>query len=51
MCTHGAYRADGAHGQFCIVIPEQEAVIAVNSEEEQLKEILDAVWDEVYPFL
>ncbi|MEO3946469.1 serine hydrolase [Gorillibacterium sp. CAU 1737] len=51
MCTHGAYRADGAYGQFCIVIPEQEAVIAVNSKEEQLKEILDAVWDEVYPFL
>ena len=28
---HGAYRGDGAHGQFCLVLPEQDAVIAITS--------------------
>src|SRR5438067_4478295 len=26
-CRHGAYRGDGAFGQFCIVLPEQDAVV------------------------
>ena len=30
-CTHGAYRADGAFGQLCVVMPEQEAVLAMNA--------------------
>ncbi|HEY2411543.1 MAG TPA: serine hydrolase, partial [Pirellulaceae bacterium] len=25
-CRHGAYRGDGAFGQFCVVLPEQDAV-------------------------
>ncbi|OYV82345.1 MAG: serine hydrolase, partial [Planctomycetia bacterium 21-64-5] len=28
---HGAYRGDGAFGQYCIVLPEQDAVIAITS--------------------
>lgn len=27
----GAYRADGKYGQYCIVLPKQNAVIAINS--------------------
>ena len=30
-CRHGAYRGDGAFGQFCIVMPEQDAVVAITS--------------------
>lgn len=30
-CRHGAFRGDGAHGQFCIVLPEQDAVIAITA--------------------
>jgi CubicO group peptidase (beta-lactamase class C family) len=30
-CRHGAYRGDRAFGQFCIVLPEQDAVIAITS--------------------
>ena len=41
-----AYRADGAYGQFCLIIPEKEAVIAmtcaVTNEAGQL--MLDLVW-------
>lgn len=51
MCTHDAYRADGASGQLCIIIPGKDAVIAVNSQEDRMQEIMDAVWTEIYPLL
>ncbi len=51
MCRHDAYRADGAHGQLCVVIPGKNAVIAVNSEEDDIQGILDAVWAEILPQL
>ena len=28
---HGFYRGDGAHGQFCIVMPEHDAVLAITA--------------------
>ena len=30
-CRNDCYRGDGAFGQFCIVIPEHDAVVAVTS--------------------
>lgn len=51
MCTHDAYRADGASGQLCIILPRKDAVIAVNSQEDRMQEIMDAVWTEIYPLL
>ncbi len=30
-CRHDCYRGDGAYGQYCIVMPEQDAVLAINS--------------------
>ena len=30
-CKHGAFRGDGAFGQYCVVMPEQEAVLAITS--------------------
>lgn len=51
MCTHGAYRADGMRGQFCVVIPDKEAVIAINSDEDNMQGILDAVWADILPQL
>lgn len=51
MCTHDAYRGDGAYGQFCIILPGQDAVIAINSQEERMQEILDIVWAEIWPQL
>ncbi|GAK41016.1 serine hydrolase [Paenibacillus urinalis] len=51
MCSHGAYRGDGAHGQLLVIIPDRRAVIAVNSEEDRIQSILDAVWEEVLPIL
>lgn len=48
-CRHGAYRGDGAFGQFCIVLPEQAAVIAVTSGTGNMGGILQAVWDNLLP--
>jgi CubicO group peptidase (beta-lactamase class C family) len=44
-CRHGAYRGDGAHGQFCIVLPEQDAVIAITANTRDMQAQLNVVWD------
>lgn len=28
-CRHNAYRGDGAFGQYCVIMPEQDAVLAI----------------------
>ena len=48
---HGAYRADGRDGQFVIVLPREDAVIAINANEPNASAILNAVWDEIVPLL
>lgn len=48
-CRHGAYRADGAFGQYCIVLPEQDAVIAITSRSPDMQGLLDTVWDVLLP--
>jgi len=50
-CRHGAFRADGKLGQFVVVLPRQDAVVAINSNEEKPYPILYAVWDEILPLL
>ena len=50
-CRYGAYRADGKNGQFVIVMPLQDAVIAINSDEPKPHLILETVWDEILPQL
>ncbi|WP_369194158.1 serine hydrolase domain-containing protein [Streptomyces djakartensis] len=45
---HG-YRGDGAYGQFCLVLPEQDAVIAATSATEQMQQYLDLVWKHLLP--
>jgi len=50
-CRYGAYRADGKKGQFVAVLPRQDAVIAINSNEEKPYPILYAVWEEILPLL
>ncbi len=48
-CRHGLYRGDGAFGQFCIVMPEQDAVIAITGGTKNLQAILNLVWDKLLP--
>ena len=48
---HGAYRGDGAFGQYCIVLPEQDAVVAITSGVKDMQAVLNLVWDELLPAL
>ncbi len=46
---HGAYRGDGAFGQFCLVLPEQDAVIAITSGTRDMQGVLNLIWDQLLP--
>lgn len=49
----GSWRADGAFGQFLVILPEQNACVAITSHLESApgSEILRAVWEELLPLL
>jgi CubicO group peptidase (beta-lactamase class C family) len=48
-CRHNAFRGDGAFGQFMVVMPEQDAVVAITGESHDLQGELDLVWDHLLP--
>lgn len=48
-CTHNAFRGDGAAGQFCIVLPDQDAVIAITAQTGNMQAELNVVWDKLLP--
>lgn len=48
-CQHNAYRGDGRDGQICLVMPEQDAVIAITAQTNQMQAELDLVWDLLLP--
>jgi CubicO group peptidase (beta-lactamase class C family) len=41
----GSYRGDGAFGQFCLVFPEQGAVLAITSGRQDMQHMLDTVYE------
>ena len=48
-CQHNAYRGDGRDGQICLVMPEQDAVIAITAQTGQMQAELDLVWGKLLP--
>ena len=50
-CRHGAYRGDGKDGQFCLVLPEQDVVVAITAETGDMQRELNVVWDHLLPAL
>lgn len=50
MSRHG-YRGDGAFGQFCLVLPKQDAVVAITGGTEEMQAVLDHVWEHLLPGL
>jgi CubicO group peptidase (beta-lactamase class C family) len=48
-CRHNAYRGDGAFGQYCIVLPDQDAVVAITSGVRDMQAVLNLVWDRLLP--
>jgi len=50
-CRHNAFRGDGAFGQFMIVMPDQDAVLAITAESADLQGEINLVWDYLLPAL
>jgi CubicO group peptidase (beta-lactamase class C family) len=48
-CRHDAFRGDGAFGQYCIVLPDRNAVVAITCETSDMQTELDLVWDDLLP--
>jgi CubicO group peptidase (beta-lactamase class C family) len=48
-CRHDAFRGDGAFGQYCIVLPKQDAVIAITSATVDMQGLLNLVWEHLLP--
>ena len=48
-CRHNAYRGDGAFGQYCLVMPDQDAVIAITSGVPDMGRILNLIWEHILP--
>ncbi len=43
-CLHDAYRGDGAFGQYCVVMPGQDAVIAITAGLGDMQAVLTLCW-------
>ncbi|QCR43569.1 serine hydrolase [Curtobacterium sp. SGAir0471] len=48
MARHG-FRGDGAYGQFCVVLPEQDVVLALTGQSLDMQAVLDAAWQHLLP--
>ena len=46
---HNAFRADGAFGQFIVVLPDQDAVIVITAESPDMQDELNLVWEYLLP--
>lgn len=50
-CRPGFARADGAFGQFCFVMPQYDAVLAITSGTRDLQGVMNLVWEKILPAL
>jgi CubicO group peptidase (beta-lactamase class C family) len=48
-CTHNAFRGDGARGQLCVVMPDQDTVIAITADTGDMQGELNVIWDKLLP--
>jgi len=56
QCRHNAFRADGANGQFIVVMPDQDAVVVITSETiggqyGGMRDELNLVWEYLLPVM
>lgn len=50
MARHG-FRGDGAYGQFCVLLPEFDVVLAMTGQSADMQAVLDAAWAHLLPAL
>ena len=46
---HNSFRGDGVFGQYCLVIPELDAVVAITSGVRNMQQVMNLVWDKLMP--
>jgi CubicO group peptidase (beta-lactamase class C family) len=46
---HNTYRADGAFGQYCMIIPEFDAVVVITSGVRDMQIVMNLVWHKLLP--
>jgi CubicO group peptidase (beta-lactamase class C family) len=46
---HNTYRGDGAFGQYCMVIPEFDAVVVITSGVRDMQSVMNLVWEKLLP--
>jgi CubicO group peptidase (beta-lactamase class C family) len=49
--SRNGFRGDGAFGQFCLVLPEQDSVVAMTGGTEAMQAVLSHVWERLLPGL
>ena len=48
-CRHNGVRADGAFGQFIILLPDQDVVVAIQAETPDMQDEINLVWQYLLP--
>ena len=49
-CTpKNVFRGDGAFGQYCIIMPDQDMVVAINSGVEDMGAVMKSIWENILP--
>jgi CubicO group peptidase (beta-lactamase class C family) len=48
-CRHHAFRADGAFGQLIVVMPDEDAVVAVTCETHDMQDEVNLIWNWLLP--
>jgi hypothetical protein len=46
---HNSYRGDGAFGQYCLVLPEVDAVVVITSGVRDMQAVMNLVWEMLLP--
>jgi CubicO group peptidase (beta-lactamase class C family) len=46
-CKPGFYRGDGAHGQYCIVMQDLDAVMVVTEQTPNMQESMKVIWENI----
>jgi len=46
---HNTYRGDGAFGQYCMIIPEFDAVVVITSGVRDMQSVMNLVWEKLLP--
>jgi hypothetical protein len=48
-CKPGFFRGDGAFGQYCVVMPQHDTVVVVNSESFDMQKQMTLMWEHLLP--